>query len=179
VKKVLIHVGMLVCILWSSNVALAADLSETPQRVAGRGFEAWLQKDGLVCVGIKPSVAPEAPAAPCTLVGGLTEIVQIEALGPHLLARQTDGRVWTWQPNGLLRPRPIQGLHGRVTEMGSGADGDLWLSVQVHSPGTAAGASVAGSTTVRLVSVARAGQVELMRVPLSSRSAMARARGVE
>jgi hypothetical protein len=108
----------------------------------------------------------------------LREIAQIAALGPHLVARQADGRVWAWQPRGLLQPRPIQGLHDKVTDIGLGEDEDLWLSFQERASHNGSNTGRAGPATVRLVSVARPGQVDLVRAPLPSRSTLAGAAGV-
>jgi hypothetical protein len=177
-KHSLIHVGMLIGALWCGTTALAADPSGAPQHVAGRGFEAWLQTDGSVCLSKQTSSTPDAPSATCNSVAGLRDIVQIAALGPHLVGRQADGRVWAWQPYGLLQPRPIQGLHDKVTDMGLGVDGDLWLSLRGRAPSPGSDVGRTGPAAVRLVSMARAGQVDLVRAPLPERSTLARAAGV-
>jgi len=125
---------------------------------AGSGFTAVLLADGSVWLAAGPE---EAPVRRLTRVPLLQGIVQVAAEGRHLYARQSDGRVWSWEPGAPAMPRPVQGLPGKAIALAVGANGRLVvLTRRSELPGQA-GSAAAQQIELRLegpVALAQAAQ---------------------
>ena len=116
-KCFFVHVGLPAGELWLGATAFATNPSGVPQHAAARGVEAWLQTNESVCVGDQ---RPPTLTTRCSPAAEWPEIVQSAVLGHPLLVHQAEGRVWDWQSHGFLQPRPLQGLHRKVTQMSRG-----------------------------------------------------------
>ena len=110
-----------------SQSAAACGVPLAVQRSAGDGFAAVLMADGSVWLEAGSRQAPELKLTRVALLQG---IVQLATDGPSLYARQSDGRVWSWQPSAPAMPRPVQGLPGKATLLTARDDGRLWVHVR-------------------------------------------------
>lgn len=125
------------------------------QQVAGAGYAAVRLLDGSVWLEGRPGARPDSPERTLARVPLWRDIVQLAADGPHLYARQADGRVWHWVPSEAAPPRPVRGLPARAIELAADDTGAVVVHLQPRPrPDQAAGIAVvplaAPSITLRL-----------------------------